>query len=154
MNCLAIIFVLSLFITIESASKKSKHKHKGILTPYNGRHIDYNISLHDNERLNKVLTHSLTHYYLPIYTLTHILTHPLTHSFDKGEAVTINTRDGKSGRGVVIQDVLAPPNIVMDKIKDIKNYPKVVPNVKKVDVYSEITHKNGIFHSLTDSFTY
>ena len=45
----------------------------------------------------------------------------------------------------MIQDVLAPPNVIMDKIKDIRNYPKVVPTVKKVDVYSQITHKNGIF---------
>ncbi len=53
----------------------------------------------------------------------------------------------------MIQDVLAPPNIIMDKIKDIRNYPKVVPTVKKVDVYSQITHKNGIF-LLTHSLTY
>ncbi len=45
----------------------------------------------------------------------------------------------------------------MDKIKDIRNYPKVVPTVKKVDVYSQITHKNGIFlltYLLTHSLTY
>jgi len=75
MNYLVLIFVLSLFITIESASKKDKHKHKGMLTPYDGHHIDYNISLQDNERLNKVLPL----YYLILLFTYSLLIDSLTH---------------------------------------------------------------------------
>ena len=64
MNYLVAVLIFSLFLTGECASKKSKHKHQGLLTPYDGHHISYNISLKDNERLNKVIhifTLSLTH---------------------------------------------------------------------------------------------
>lgn len=50
--------------------------------------------------------------------------------------VTFNERVGKSGRGVVIQDINATQPICMEKIRDLAAYPKMVPNVKKVDVYS------------------
>jgi hypothetical protein len=41
--------------------------------------------------------------------------------------VIVNERTGKNGRGLVIQDVAAPPHICMGKIGDLTNYPKVVP---------------------------
>ena len=41
--------------------------------------------------------------------------------------VTVTERDGKSGRGIVIQDVAAPPAICMDRIRDLANYPKMAP---------------------------
>lgn len=50
--------------------------------------------------------------------------------------VLINTRDGKSGRGVVIQDIQATPDICLDRISDLKNYHKMVPNVKSIEVRS------------------
>lgn len=46
-----------------------------------------------------------------------------------------NERSGKSGRGVVIQDVNAEPPICMEKIRDLPNYPKMVPHVKTVEIY-------------------
>lgn len=46
-----------------------------------------------------------------------------------------NERNGKSGRGVVVQDINASTAICMDKIRDLANYPKVVPHLKKVDIY-------------------
>jgi hypothetical protein len=44
----------------------------------------------------------------------------------------LKERNGKDGRGVVIQDVAAPPEICMDRIRDLVNYPKMVPNGKKI----------------------
>lgn len=48
-----------------------------------------------------------------------------------------NERDGKSGYGVVIQDINAPEQVCLGKISDLKNYPKVVPHVKAVDIYEQ-----------------
>jgi hypothetical protein len=41
--------------------------------------------------------------------------------------VLINERSGKSGRGIVIEDVMALPSVCMDKIRDLPNYKKMVP---------------------------
>ena len=46
-----------------------------------------------------------------------------------------NERDGRSGRGVVVQDINASTTICMQKIRDLESYPKVVPNLKKVQIY-------------------
>lgn len=40
----------------------------------------------------------------------------------------INERNGKDGRGVVIQDVHAVPEICMDRIRDLAHYHKMVKN--------------------------
>ncbi len=53
-----------------------------------------------------------------------------------------NERDGKSGRGVVIQDVNASVPICMDRVRDLTNYPKMVPHVKKVEIYDNIKFSN------------
>ena len=44
--------------------------------------------------------------------------------------VVIITRDGKSGRGTIIQDINASPDICMDRITDLGNYYKMVPKGK------------------------
>lgn len=49
---------------------------------------------------------------------------------------------GKSGRGVVIQDVNASPPICMSKIRDLPNYPKMVPHCKKVAIYESMKFPN------------
>jgi len=53
-----------------------------------------------------------------------------------------NERTGKSGRGIVIQDIDATPDICMDKIRDLKLYPKVVPHLKSVDIYENLQFPN------------
>jgi ribosome-associated toxin RatA of RatAB toxin-antitoxin module len=63
---------------------------------------------------------------------------------DKGEAILYRERSGKSGRGVVIQDVNAQPSICMEKIRDLKNYPKMVPHCKKVEVYEDKKEFGGV----------
>lgn len=53
-------------------------------------------------------------------------------------------RDGKSGRGVVIQDINAPTAICMERIRDVENYVHVVPHVKKVEIYEKHVFPNVI----------
>lgn len=48
-----------------------------------------------------------------------------------------NERDGKSGYGVVVQDINATNVICMNLISNIKNYPKMVPHIKSVDIYEK-----------------
>ena len=98
-----IFVVLGLqLLLVLGADEKKPHHHQGILKPYTGEHIPYTISKNDVEKLSK------------------------------GEFVTQLTREGKSGRGIIIQDVEAPPHVCMDRIRDLKNYPKVVPNLKSI----------------------
>jgi hypothetical protein len=62
--------------------------------------------------------------------------------FNPFTQVLSNERDGKSGRGVVVQDVHASPKITMNKIKDLANYPKYVSAVKSVEIYDNIKFRN------------
>lgn len=127
------LLLLLLCTTLCSAGTKSKeHPHSGKLIPYDNNHLPYTLTVEQNDKLKR------------------------------GDYITINTRDGKSGRGVVIQDVNAPPAIVMAKIRDLTNYPIMVPTVKKVDIYDEVKHSNGTVRSKAEfnvgisimSFTY
>ena len=56
--------------------------------------------------------------------------------------MSYNERDGKSGFGVVIQDIDATGAVCFGKINDLKNYHKMVPHVKGVDIYEERTLSN------------
>lgn len=108
--------LLLLFLTLSSiyASNKDKpHGHKGSLEAYNGKPLPMKLTQDQITKLNK------------------------------GEAVAYNERNGKSGRGVVIQDVNATTTICMGKIRDLPNYPKMVPHVKKVDIYENVKFFNG-----------
>ena len=51
--------------------------------------------------------------------------------------VVYNERDGKSGYGVVVQDINATNTICMDKICDLPNYNKMVPHVRSVELYDQ-----------------
>ena len=42
------------------------------------------------------------------------------------EQVTQRSREGTQGRGMVIQDIHAPPEVVAKVIRDYNNYPKMV----------------------------
>jgi hypothetical protein len=46
-------------------------------------------------------------------------------------------RDGQAGYGVVVQDINATNSICMGRIRDLKNYHKMVPHVKSVEVYEQ-----------------
>eukprot|EP00968_Pinguiococcus_pyrenoidosus_P011027 scaffold878_cov271-Pinguiococcus_pyrenoidosus.AAC.30 len=53
----------------------------------------------------------------------------------RGGSVQKQVRDGSGGRGFVVQDIAAPPQVVWDRILDFPHYPKMVPNLKKCSVY-------------------
>lgn len=94
------------FSPVAWAGTKSKpHGHQGALEPYNGKPLPLKLTSDQAKKL------------------------------EKGEAVVYNERSGKSGRGVVIQDVNATATVCMGKIRDLPNYNKMVPHVKKVDIY-------------------
>lgn len=48
----------------------------------------------------------------------------------------INSAGKAGGRGIVVQDVHAPVAVVMDRILDFGNYPKMVPNVAQCGHYA------------------
>lgn len=112
--CITLTVFLSInVLTSFGASKSKPHTHQGALEPYDGKHIPYSLSKQENDLLNS------------------------------GKPVTINQRNGKSGRGIVIQDIHAPPHICLSKISDLPNYSKMVPNVKSIEIYDNETNADG-----------
>lgn len=107
------LYVISSLVSVDAASDKKPHGHQGVLEPYSGKPLPMKLTSDQKKKL------------------------------DKGEAVLYNERSGKSGRGVVIQDVNASIPITMSKIQDLGNYPKMVPNVKKVNIYHTQKFFNG-----------
>mmetsp|Transcript_34152 Transcript_34152/g.34808 ORF Transcript_34152/g.34808 Transcript_34152/m.34808 type:complete len:315 (+) Transcript_34152:60-1004(+) len=100
-----------------AATKDKPHHHSGVLKAYDGKQISYDLTPDQQKKL------------------------------DSGNPIIITTEDGgKSGRGFVLQDIEAPGSICLDKISDLKNYPKMVPHVKKVEIYEEETFANGTTH--------
>lgn len=72
------------------------HGHQGVLEPYDGSIIPMKITKEQEVKL------------------------------DKGEHISFNERVGKSGRGVVIQDIAATPDTCMGRVRDLLNYPTMV----------------------------
>ena len=111
--------LLVLLVVVDGSSKTQPHSNQGILVPYDGKHIPYEITSEQNKQLEAGNPVSDTTLYLPPSLFDH-------HSFLVWQ-VTINERSGSSGRGIVIQDIAAPPSICMDRIRDLPNYNKFVP---------------------------
>ena len=55
--------------------------------------------------------------------------------------IQTQVQTGESGRGLVIQDVDAPPHIVWDRILDFDNYGSMVPKCYESKNYKVIPHK-------------
>eukprot|EP01036_Dinobryon_divergens_P029585 gene29585-38706_t len=104
----SLIVVTLLFC--DAGTKSRPHSHKGILPPFTGDHIAYNISADQNKKLKA------------------------------GEPVIINQRNGKSGGAIVLQDVNAPPNLCMDRIRDLGFYHKVLPSDDNVGHWQVMPH--------------
>lgn len=104
-----VIFVTLLLASIDfvqGANKNKPHGHNGALSHYDGKPISSKVTSDQNKKL------------------------------EKGEPVTWNEKGvGKSGKGVVLQDIHASQAICMSKIRDLPLYPKMVPHCKKVDIY-------------------
>ena len=113
-SLLTILVVLCVnILPIFAASKTKPHTHNGLLEPYDGKHIPYSLTKEQNDLLNS------------------------------GKPVTINQRNGKSGRGIVIQDIHAPPSVCLSRISDLANYSKMVPNVKAIEIYENEESADG-----------
>ena len=108
-----IVFLCFNVLLSFGATKAKPHSHQGQLEPYDGKHISYSLTKEENLLL------------------------------DAGKPVTINQRNGKSGRGIVIQDINAPPHVCLSRISDLPNYSKMVPNVKNVEIYDNQTFPDG-----------
>ena len=48
----------------------------------------------------------------------------------------------------MLQDVEAPKQVCMDRIRDLENYHKMVPHVRGVEIYNKETLANVIFRIL------
>jgi hypothetical protein len=108
-----IILVATWLALVTGSSMDKPHGHKGVLEMYDGTLIPMKITADQEVKLSK------------------------------GDNVQFTERVGKSGRGIVIQDVEAMPATCMSKIRDLPNYATMVPNVKKVHIYDSIKFTNG-----------
>jgi ribosome-associated toxin RatA of RatAB toxin-antitoxin module len=114
MILLQIAFLVATSAFIALAGSVSKpHVHNGVLEPYDGKPLPLHLTVDQLSQL------------------------------EKGEAVFYKERVGKSGRGVVIQDINASTLICMERIRDLDKYPKVVPHVSRVTVYENKQFPNG-----------
>jgi hypothetical protein len=94
---LGLLLLFSSVLTLcQSSTMKKPHGHQGVLESYDGSIIPMNVTPEQESKL------------------------------DKGDYVSFNERVGKSGRGVVIQDVEATPTVCMSKIRDLANYATMV----------------------------
>lgn len=109
---LFVLFFAIIIVNAYGATMDRPHTHSGVLEQFTGNHIGYNISLAQLKKLHG------------------------------GEPVIIKETTGKSGRGIVIQDVHASTEIVFDRIEDLANYHKMVPNVKHIEIYDHIVYEN------------
>ena len=112
------VVTLSVFLCVNvltsfGSSNLKPHTHQGLLEPYDGKHLSYSLTKEQDALLNA------------------------------GKPVTINQRNGKSGRGIVIQDIHAAPHVCLSKISDLPNYSKMVPNVKSIEIYDSETFPDG-----------
>lgn len=60
-----------------------------------------------------------------------------------GKPYQTQIQSGASGRGMVVQDVKAPTNIVWEKILDYNNYAKMVPKTIDSQNYKVEKHRDG-----------
>lgn len=103
-----LLFAMALGIALlPSAAHAEAHPHRGVLPKINGAPAITKLSKTDLATLGR------------------------------GEAVRKQVKEKGAGRGIAVQDVAASPAIVWGRILDWKRYPKMVDNVKTVEVYEE-----------------
>lgn len=65
------------------------------------------------------------------------LTPDETARLDTGKPVLRQSEAGMGGRGVAVQDIEAPTDVVWGRILDFPAYPKMIDDVKEIEVYEE-----------------
>jgi ribosome-associated toxin RatA of RatAB toxin-antitoxin module len=58
-----------------------------------------------------------------------------------GEVVKRQIKYADGGRGVAVQDIQAPVDVVWDRILDFPAYPRMVDNVQECEVYARSEHE-------------
>lgn len=84
---------------------------------------------------------------LPPYEGSEARSIKLTNQQDQillsGQSVKVSEKKGNGGRGFVIQDVHAPPQVIWERILDFPGYTEMVPRVKSCDNYFLETFSDG-----------
>jgi hypothetical protein len=117
------------FLGVHAASTSKPHNHQGILEPYDGQPIRLELSEEQVKQLESG-------------NAVRIFVISVQGSIGDISQVLDKTRTGSSGRGLVIQDVQAPPEICMRKIVDVESYPNIVPYVRNVQIYEKNVFEN------------
>jgi hypothetical protein len=89
------------------AALADAHPHRGTLTPYAGEPPKLTLSAAE------------------------------LHVLQKGEPVLKQSEAGLGGRGIAVQDIAAPSDVVWDRILDFDRYPKMIDDVKEIEVYEK-----------------
>lgn len=112
---LVILYICSHSWLVHCGDMSQKHAHSGLFEPFDGKHIAYTLTTAQNALL------------------------------DSGRSVILDERDEReaTGRGMVIQDIDAPPSICFQKIQNVNEYPGMVPKVKATTVYNRTLFPNG-----------
>jgi len=115
----SLVFVLYLALT--HAASSSPHPHQGVLKPFTGKPITFEVTSAEEKKLLE------------------------------GKGVTKTTQEmgaekanKKGGRGFALQDVNAQPSVCLDTIADLKSYVQHVPSVKKVTTYDYQRGSGGV----------
>jgi ribosome-associated toxin RatA of RatAB toxin-antitoxin module len=112
--CVVLVLLACTVHVCVAGSRDKPHGHNGTLPAYNGKLLPFKLSKDQLKTL------------------------------DAGGCVSWNEKaEGKGGKGVVVQDIQASPAICMAKIRDLVNYPKMVPNCKSVSIYESTKFMNG-----------
>lgn len=89
----------------DGAGPDRPHPHQGLVEPYAGRPPE--IALDAGQRA----------------------------ALERGEAILVTAQGAAGGRGMAVQDVWAPPELVWDRIGDFADYPRMVDHVTECEVY-------------------
>ncbi len=105
---LTALLSIGLPMTAMAADPTQPHDHQGVLSPYDGTPPAIELSDKDLERL------------------------------DKGKAVMVPIQSGEgAGRGLAVQDIDAPPDVVWSRIVSYDRYPRWVNYVDECEVYEQ-----------------
>jgi ribosome-associated toxin RatA of RatAB toxin-antitoxin module len=103
---------LSLFLAVSHAADPSPpHPHQGSLQAYAGAPPVITLTADEQARLAA------------------------------GGVVKRQINYGDGGRGVAVQDIQAPPEIIWGRILDFPAYPRMVDNVQECEIYSRSGHE-------------
>jgi len=101
--------VLLALVGVGGSLRAEPHPHHGVLTPFEGRPPKLTLDAKDLATL------------------------------DAGgvvrKRIDSNSDGAEGGRGMVVQDIDAPPDVVWDRILDFDAYPRMVDDVHSLDVY-------------------